>query len=291
MFSTHSFAKTAARILALSCVALIWAGARAEKIKDLKPQGYVNDFAGVLSASAKDKLAALCGEVDHSAGAQIAVVTVKSLEGESAEQYSFDLATQWGVGPKQSARGVMILVAPPEHKYWTQVGYGLEGILPDGKVGGFGREAVPLLRQSDYDGAVLLMTQRVAAVIAADKGVTLTSLNGVQPPPQGNDNTPGVSVQLSWIIPLIVLIVVVLIIASLFRRGGPSRGGRSGGGIPWWMWFVMGNMMSGGRGGSSWGSGGSSGGWGGGFGGGGGGGGFGGFGGGGFGGGGAGGSW
>jgi uncharacterized protein len=168
------------------------------------------------------------------------------------------------------------------------VGYGLEPILPDGKVGGFGREAVPLLRQSDYDGAVLLMTQRVASVIAADKGVTLTSLNGVQPPPQGNGSTTGVSVQLPWLVPLIVLIVIVVIIASLFRRGGPSTRGRSGG-IPWWMWFIMGNMMSGGRGGSSWGRGGSAGGWGGGFGGGGGG--FGGFGGGGFGGGGAGGSW
>jgi uncharacterized protein len=292
MSSTHSFAKTAVRIVALSCVALIWVGARAEKIKDLKPQGYVNDFAGVLSSSAKDKLTALCGEVDHNAGAQIAIVTVKSLEGESAEQYSFDLASQWGVGPKQSSRGVMILVAPPEHKYWTQVGYGLEGILPDGRVGGFGREAVPLLRQSDYDGAVLLMTQRVAAVIAADKGVTLTSLQGVSQPSGeggGQSGTEFTLPWLAWVVPLIVLIVVVIIIASLFRRGGPTRGGRSGGGIPWWMWFVMGNMMSGGRGGS-WGGGGSS--WGGGFGGGGGGGGgFGGFGGGSFGGGGAGGSW
>ncbi|HLW97484.1 MAG TPA: TPM domain-containing protein [Candidatus Acidoferrales bacterium] len=289
MSSTHSFAKTAARVLALSCVALIWVGARAEKIKDLKPQGYVNDFAGVLSASAKDKLTALCGEVDHSAGAQIAIVTVKSLEGESAEQYSFDLASQWGVGPKQSSRGVMILLAPNDHKDRIEVGYGLEGILPDGKVGGFEREAVPLLRQSDYDGAVLLMTQRVATVIAADKGVTLTSLNGVNPPSGESGGTPVAYTDLQWLLPVIVLIIVVVIIAGLFRRGGPSRGGRSGGGIPWWMWFVMGNMMSGGRGGS-WGGGGSS--WGGGFGGGGGGGGgFGGFGGGGFGGGGASGSW
>src|ERR1700730_2819791 len=75
--------------------------ASAEVVKDLKPQGYVNDFAGVLSAPAKEKLAALCAEVDRKAGAQIAVVTVSSLGGELIEQFSIDLATQWGVGPKQ----------------------------------------------------------------------------------------------------------------------------------------------------------------------------------------------
>jgi uncharacterized protein len=288
MSSTHSLAKHAARIVALICVALICAGARAEKIKDLKAQGYVNDFAGVLSASAKEKLTALCGEVDHSAGAQIAVVTVHSLEGESAEQYTFELASQWGVGPKQASRGVMILVAPDEHKYYTAVGYGLEGILPDGKVGGFGREAVPLLRQNNYDGALMLMAQRVAAVIAADKGVTLTSLNGVTPPPAGNDRTTSVRFQLPWIVPLGVLIFFAIIVASIFRRSGPRGSGRrGGGGMSSLGWFILGNMIGGGGrggysgGGSSWGGGGF----------GGGGGGFGGFGGGGFGGGGAGGSW
>src|ERR1700690_4267400 len=83
---------------------------RAEQVKNLKPQGYVNDFAGVLSAPAKEKLTALCAEVDQKTKAQIAVVTVASLEGEPVEQYSNDLATQWGVGPKQQSRGVLILL-------------------------------------------------------------------------------------------------------------------------------------------------------------------------------------
>jgi len=52
-------------------------------------------------------------------------------------------ATQWGVGPKQQARGVLILLAPNDRKYRVEVGYGLEAILPDGKVGGFGREWSP----------------------------------------------------------------------------------------------------------------------------------------------------
>src|SRR5579859_2231312 len=170
MSSPLHLAKSIARpllILLLLCVSTV----RAEQIKTLKPQGYVSDFAGVLSPESKEKLTALCTEIDQKARAQIAVVTVSSLEGEPVEQFSFELATAWGVGPKQKDRGVLILVAPNDHKYWTQVGYGLEPILPDGKVGGFGREAVPLLRQNDYSGAVLLITQRVAAVIAEEKNV------------------------------------------------------------------------------------------------------------------------
>lgn len=266
-----AIARTVLFLLAFVCSA---PQVYSEQVKNLKPQGYVNDFAGVLSAQAKEKLTALCAEVDQKTKAQIAVVTVSSLEGEDVERYSFDLATQWGVGPKQQARGILILVAPNEHKYWTQVGYGLEAILPDGKVGGFGREAVPLLRQNDYSGAVLLMTERVAAVIAEDQKVTLDSLSGV---PQAVATTPSAepdnSLPLSGVVWIIIIVVFVFFpISGFFLRilfGGMMGPGRRGGG-----W---------GMGGGSWGGGG--------FGGGGGGGGFGGFGGGSFGGGGAGGSW
>src|ERR1700676_1223809 len=170
------FKSTAGMLSFLFVLALCAPLARAEQVKNLKPQGYVNDFAGVLSASAKEKLAALCAEVDQKTKAQIAVVTVSSLEGEPVEQYSLELAMQWGIGPKQQARGVLILLAPNDRKYRIEVGYGLEPILPDGKVGGFGREAVPLLQRNDYDGAALLLTQRVAAVIAQDQKVTLDAL-------------------------------------------------------------------------------------------------------------------
>ncbi len=152
--------------------------AHAENIKSLKPQGYVNDFAGVISPSAKEKLTALCQEVDQKAAVQIAIVTVRSLDGAEAADYAVNLAQQWGVGPKQKDRGIMILLAPNDRKYFVAVGYGLEPILPDGKVGGFGREMVPLLKQNDYSGALLLLTQRIANVVAQDRGVTLTQQAG-----------------------------------------------------------------------------------------------------------------
>ncbi len=162
MSSPFRFAKSVARPL-LFLLLLCVPAARAEQVKSLKPQGYVNDFAGVLSGAAKEKLTALCAEVEQKTKAQIAIVTVSSLEGEPIEQYSIDLATAWGIGPKQKATGVLILYAPNDRRYRVEVGYGLEGILPDGKVGGFGRETVPLLRQNDYSGAVLLVTERIAS--------------------------------------------------------------------------------------------------------------------------------
>src|SRR5260221_14667697 len=189
MSSPFRLAKYIARPL-LFLLVLCVPAARAEPVKNLKPQGYVNDFAGVLSAQAKDKLTALCAEVEQKTKAQIAVVTVSSLEGEPVEQFSLDLATQWGVGPKRQARGVLILVAPNDRKYRVEVGYGLEAILPDGKVGGFGREMIPLLQRNDYGGAVTLLTERIAAVIAADRGVTLDTLTGAASPSSEPDASP-----------------------------------------------------------------------------------------------------
>ncbi len=248
----------------------------AQQPKTLTPQGYVNDFAGVLSAATKLQLGDLCKEVDQKADAQIAVVTVKSLEGEQIEEYSIDLATQWGVGPKQKSRGIMILLAPSEHKYRFEVGYGLEAILPDGKVGGFGRDAVPLLRQNDYSGAVLQMTRSVASVIAEDKGVTLDSLNGVSIPPPQSSAPPENAFPVAFFV-----FIIFIFIVSFVRRIARAGSGRSRSHFPWWMAGPFLGGMGGGSGGSSWGGGGF----------GGGGGSFGGFGGGSFGGGGASGSW
>ncbi|HTS13503.1 MAG TPA: TPM domain-containing protein [Candidatus Limnocylindrales bacterium] len=270
-------------LVAVACLALFSIAARSQDPSQLKPQGYVDDFAGILSASGRDQLTALCSEVDQKAHAQIAVVTVKSLGGRAIEDYSIDLATRWGVGPKQKDRGILILLAVDDHKDRIEVGYGLEGILPDGKVGSFEREAVPLLRAGNYDSALMLMTRRVAETIAADSHVTLSE----QPLPPEESNPPaketGSSNHDFTVFAIIILLIILFrLIAAAFRGGG--RRSHWGGGGGWW----IGPMLGGGFGGRGWGGGG----FGGGFGGGGSsGGGFGGFGGGSFGGGGASGSW
>jgi len=264
-----------AALLALLTLALFFAPrpVPAQSVDQVAAQaklGYVTDLAGVLSQSAKEQLTALCTEVDQKTKAQIAVVVIKSLGDQPIEDYSIDLATRLGVGPK-SDRGILILFAVDDHKYRFEVGYGLEGILPDGKVGGFGREAVPYLRQGNYDGAILLVTRRVADTIAADSGVTLSGAPPAAPRSQNGGNSGGIPV-------LLIFLVIFLIFGAIRRAASPvgSRYRRGGG---WWIGPMIGGM-GGGFGGGGFGGGG-----------GGGGGGFGGFGGGGFGGGGASGSW
>lgn len=241
----------------------------AEPIASLRPTNYVNDFAGVLDAPTQARLNALCQQVDQKAQAQMAVVTVKSVDGQDVVSYAVALYQKWGIGAKGKDRGVLILLATSDRKYWTTVGYGLEGILPDGKVGGFGRDMVPFLRSGDYAGAVTSITSSVASVIAQDAGVTLENQVPVRVPRRQPEPSSGFG-------PVaFIVIVIILIILSSVRGGGGLLG------------FLLGMLLgSGGRYGGGYGGGGF-----GGFGGGGGGGGFGGFGGGSTGGGGAGGSW
>lgn len=246
----------------------------AEKVSDLpQPTDYVSDFAHVLSPEAIARLDAVCAELDHSqANAKIAVVTVRSLDGDDAADYANQLETHWKMGDKNrgSNRYAMVFIAVDDHKYRIEVGYGLEGILNDAKVGDFGREMVPLLRANDYDGAVTGAVGEIAQVIAEDAKVTLADQPAAVQEPVQQRHSSG----LGWIKLVIILIVILL---YLFRVLGS-----------WGLFGLWGmGLFGGGRGFGS----GSGGGWGGG--GGGGGGGFGGFGGGGggFGGGGAGGSW
>lgn len=256
----------------------------AEPISQLKASNYVNDFAGVIDAATLTRLNDLCKQVDEKAHAQVAVVTVKSVDGQDIVSYAVALYQKWGIGKKGNDRGVLILLAVQDRKYWTSVGYGLEPILPDGKVGGFGREAVPFLRAGDYAGAVTLMTSRVAEVIAKDAGVALEGVPA-RARPEPIAAVPAGAIGAVIVVALIVIFLVVVWALSKAGRGGSGRSGGSGF-LSGLLWGILLNSMSG-RGG---GYGGSSGGWGGGgFGGGGGG--FGGFGGGGTGGGGAGGSW
>src|SRR6202140_2550034 len=245
-----------------------------EPIASLSATNYVNDFAGVLSSSTVTRLNDLCLQVDQKGHAQIAVVTVKSVDGQDVVSYAVALYQKWGIGAKGKDRGVLILIATQDHKYWTTVGYGLEGILPDGKVGGFGREMVPLLKSGDYNGAATLITSRIAAVIAQDAGVTLDNMPQTVPS-QPRPPSRGIGAGTVVLLLLVFFFVVLPILRGIFRGGG---GGGSGG-----LGFLLG-MLLGGGGGYGGGRGG--------FGGGGfGGGGFGGFGGGSTGGGGAGGSW
>src|SRR5882757_2800078 len=162
----------------LAIVVLIFAPSvvmTAESVSTLPaPTSYVSDFAGVLSPSTKSSLENLCYQVDRQAHAQIAVVTIKTLDNDqSIDEFATALEDKWKVGPKGTDRGILMLVSLNPRKYRIEVGYGLEGILNDAKVGEIGRMMVPSLSQGDYNTGIPLGVQQIAGVIAADAGVTL----------------------------------------------------------------------------------------------------------------------
>jgi uncharacterized protein len=241
------------------------------QVPDTKPAGYVSDFAGVISPQAKQQLEALCTELDRKTGSQLAIVTVKSLQGEPIEDFSVDLATRWGIGRKDKGdTGVLLLLAVQDRQSRMEVGYGIEPIITDGQAGSILRGMRPLLGDGDYDGALMQAAGQVAALIAKANNVTL----GV-PVPQANANRPPGprgSVLGRLIGLLFFILFPFLLIPRRRRRGGWYGGGTTTGLI---IGGILGSMLGGGgRGGGGFSSGG-----------------FGGFGGGGFGGGGASSSW
>src|SRR5271156_2935298 len=154
----------------------------AESVNTLPaPTGYVNDFAGVLSPSTKYSLENLCTQVDRQAHAQIAVVTIKTLDNDqSIEEFATALEDKWKVGPKGTDRGVLMVLVMTPRRGRIEVGYGLEGILNDAKVGDIGRSMVPAAEQGDYNTAVPLGVNQIAQVIATDANVSLSTRDGQQ---------------------------------------------------------------------------------------------------------------
>jgi uncharacterized protein len=223
--------------------ASVWVAA--EPITSLQPSNYVNDFAGVLDAATQARLNDLCRQVEQKAKAQIAVVTVKSTDGEDVFSYAVDLYHKWGIGAKKTDHGVLILLATQDRKFGSSVGYGLEPILPDGKIGGFRREVVPYLKSGDYATGLSLMTSAVADVIAKDAGVTLDNQPQLGETRRRSAPSRGPS---PVVVILIIIFVVIPILRAIFRGGGRPGGGGSGflSGLLWSMLF---SNMGGGRGG------------------------------------------
>ena len=168
------------RLLAASLLLFSALFLHAESVDSLpKPTDYVSDFAHVLSPAAIARIDSLCSQLDHSqANAQIAVVTVKTFDGDDPADWANELETKWKIGKKglgaNGSKGVLILLAVQDRKYRIDVGYGLEPILPDGLVGDIGREMRVDLRANDYDGALVGATGHIGQIIAKDAGITLS---------------------------------------------------------------------------------------------------------------------
>ncbi len=130
--------------------------------------GRVVDAANVLDAGTKDSLTEQLAQHEAQSSNQIVVATVPSLEGYDVADYGVQLARHWQIGTAENDNGVLLLVAPKERKVRIEVGYGLEGALPDALAGDIIRKRIlPSFRENDYSGGV---SRGVSAITDAIKG-------------------------------------------------------------------------------------------------------------------------
>lgn len=197
----------------LACVL----GGAALDVSTLKPQGYVSDFAGVVDGATREALEQYCKQVEAATGAQVALVTVRTLEGEPIEDFANNLYRHWGIGKKETDEGILLLLAVDDRKSRLEVGYGLEPYIPDGFAGSVLREMRPALRAGHYGEAMLAAAQTIGSRIAEAKGAQIGPIPGAE-------RRQPVSAPVPWGT-LIGLLVLFLWLAAV---GGRSRYRRRG---------------------------------------------------------------
>jgi len=222
------------------------------------PPNYVVDLAGVIDDGVEARTNALLRELEQQTTAQLVVLTLPTLEGESLEAFSLDLAhNRWKLGQKGKDNGVLLTLAMQERKYRIEVGYGLEGVLPDSLVGSLGREVlVPAFRAGDFGGGIAALAGELATRIAAASGVTLSGELPVptRRPPRSAGKPGPLATGLVLVLILVFIYLLIrhpqLLVMMLLSSRGGSRDSWGGGGGGF-----------GGGGGGGFGGGGSSGSW------------------------------
>jgi uncharacterized protein len=171
----HRF-KSIALILGILLLAFS-AGASDQLLNSLKPRygSAVNDFANVISATDERKLESMIDELEQKTGAEIAVVTIQSLEGGQIDDFTNRLFEKWGVGQKGKDNGLMFLAAMKDRMMRIEVGYGLEGAIPDAKAGRIRRDVItPYFKSGNPGTGIVAGIAVLSQEIAKEYGVELT---------------------------------------------------------------------------------------------------------------------
>jgi uncharacterized protein len=155
-------------ILLLALLATVHV-ARAVEVPYLS--GRVNDYAGILSANAKELLSEKLKEHEDRTTNQVVILTIPSLQGESIEEYANIVFIDWKLGQEDKDNGILVVVVPDERRMRIEVGYGLEGSLPDILASRIIREIItPRFREGDFDGGI---TEGALAIINILEGQEL----------------------------------------------------------------------------------------------------------------------
>ena len=119
-------------------------------------RGFVNDYAGIISDNGTSQLEAQLAQLEKDTSAEVAVVTIQSLQGEPLEDYANKLFEKWGIGKKGKDNGVLLLVSVDDRKMRIEVGYGIEPIITDSRAGRIrDDDIIPLFKGDDYEGGIV----------------------------------------------------------------------------------------------------------------------------------------
>ncbi len=198
--------------------------------------GFAYDYAGVMSGAHRTQISRVLEELEAKTGAQVKVVALKSLEGGEVNDFATRLYERWGIGTKGKDDGALLLAAIEDRKVRIEVGYGLEGVIPDALAGRIlDTHVLPQFRAGDFGGGLLAGAEAIALAVAADRGIVLGSVGARAPPDAGRGPARDGGPQK---IPLPVMILLGILFVYMAIRHPQiliwmllsSGGGRGGGG-------------------------------------------------------------
>ena len=172
--------------------------------------GLVVDEAARMSRKQAHQLTQQLAAFEKRSGIQLVVVSIDSLDGETIEEYGYQLGRHWGIGQKGKNNGVLLLIAQDERKVRIEVGYGLEGALPDAIAANIIQTRIlPAFKRGDMVAGVVAGSQSIMKALAGE-------YQPVEQPKSDSDGGP-------W---LFILVVIAMIVLHNLRGGGGGPGGR-----------------------------------------------------------------
>ena len=191
-----------------------------EALVDPMSNFYVNDYANILSEETENEIQSMSVQLSYTDGTQMVVVTVEDLEGLSVEEYANQLFNKFGIGEADSDNGLLILVSRDDRKIRVEVGYGLEGVINDGKAGRYlDAYAVPYLKNDEWDKGIFNVYNALYKEI-----VTQNNLQLEYTEPTGEFEESEDSIHVFMMFSLFIgYIIGTFIRATSFKEGGLKK--------------------------------------------------------------------
>jgi uncharacterized protein len=200
---------------------LLAISAHAAEVIPPKPAGYFNDYAGVVSKEAASRFNEQLAQFERETSDQVVVAVFPKMQSDSdIADYTQRVAQTWGVGQKDRRNGVVLFVFIQDRKMFIQVGYGLEGALPDATAFDITeRHIKPLFRAGNYEAGLGTGIDLICKAIRGEytgSGKTVAEHQG---------GGGGVF----KLLPFVIFVIVLILLSRLFQKRGYSYSSRGGG--------------------------------------------------------------